>query len=196
MRAHTLLSATALALLATLSVSQASPEAPAPHAQKLRGDSEHLLELRATIRSIDRATRHVVLRTTEGKDLALTVGPEVKRFAEIEVGDHVVVKYYESLTLSLAAAPNAMPSKEVETHEARNPPHQLPGGVKAKTTMVTAKVLAIDTHHSKVTVLGPHGDSITLAVDPATLSRLAVGDTVSAVFTEAMAVGIERGAFR
>ena len=63
-----------------------------------------------TITAIDQATRSVTLRAENGDTDTFTVGPAVKRFAELKVGDVIRATYYESLVFQLrkpgaAAAP-------------------------------------------------------------------------------------------
>jgi hypothetical protein len=55
---------------------------------------------------------------------------------------------------------------------------------------VTAKVTAIDTAASTVTLVGPKGRSVELEATKEELAKLAVGDLVEAVYTEALAVSV------
>jgi hypothetical protein len=55
----------------------------------------------ATIQAIDSATRSVTLKSENGEEDAFQVGPEVKRFEELKVGDKVKMTYYESLVFEL-----------------------------------------------------------------------------------------------
>ena len=59
-------------------------------------------------------------------------------------------------------------------------------------TNITAKVTAVDVEASKVTVVGPKGRAVELAVERELAKNLRVGDLVSAIYTEAVAVSVSR----
>lgn len=201
MRVQRFLVTAALALLAVFLVTAAGAQAPpqggqtAPKpasAPKKSGEIGQLVEVKAKIEAIDLSARKVTLRTDAGKVLEVEAGPEVKRLSELKVGDDVRIQYYESLALSLSSAHDGVPSHSMRSSELRNKEHELPGGIKAHETTITAKVTAVDKEASTVTLLGPEGKSVSLEVDPAALEKIAVGDMVSAVYTEALAVSVER----
>ena len=55
----------------------------------------------ATIQAIDKANRLVTLKDEKGAEDTMQVGPAMKRFDELKVGDKVKVTYYESLVLQV-----------------------------------------------------------------------------------------------
>ena len=55
----------------------------------------------AIVESIDAKTRTITLKRPDGTFVGTVAGPEVKRFAEIKVGDKVSAKYYENVVLRL-----------------------------------------------------------------------------------------------
>ncbi|MBN8550256.1 MAG: hypothetical protein J0M12_13135 [Deltaproteobacteria bacterium] len=57
--------------------------------------------LRASVESIDHATRHVTLVGPEGNTLTLKVGEGAKHFNEIKKGDKVVATLTEALAISV-----------------------------------------------------------------------------------------------
>jgi Cu/Ag efflux protein CusF len=194
MRVQRFLVTAVLALLVTVAGAQTGGQtAPKPAGSpKKSGEIGQLVEIKAKIEAIDLNTRKVTLRTPAGKALEVEAGPEVKRLNELKVGDDVRIQYYESLTLALSSAHDGVPSQSMRSSELRNKEHELPGGIKAHETTITAKVTAVDKEASTVTLLGPEGGSVSLEVDPAALEKIAVGDMVSAVYTEALAVSVER----
>jgi len=155
-------------------------------------EAARLVDLQATVVAIDLAKREVKLRTPEGKELPITAGPQVQRLADLRVGDVVEIQFYESLTLSLSKVEGGTPSRSEVSREQRTEPSELPGGIKAKQTTVVAKVKAVDTAASEVTVEGPDGKPLTLEADPEVLQGVKVGDFVTAVYTEAVAVSVSR----
>jgi hypothetical protein len=66
-----------------------------------KGTTANMVRITASVEAIDPATRTVTLKGPRGNLVDVTAGPEVKRFDEIKVGDLVVVRYTESLTLEL-----------------------------------------------------------------------------------------------
>ncbi len=187
---------TMMVALATLSL-LALPLGAQTVQQKVGGgdgkvSAEQLVEIEATIQSIDVASREIVLKLEKGEELALVAGPDVKRLADLKVGDQVSIEYYESLTLALSKIEGAAPSQSAASSELRAEPTELPGGIKAKQTKISAKVTAVDTTASTVTLVGPKGRSVTLDVEPAIAAKMKVGDLVEAVYTEAVAVSVSR----
>ena len=72
----------------------AVPMAAAAHDQAQSGDKkplkmENAVTATATIQAIDQNTRSVTLRTESGDEDTFTVGPEVKRFNQLKVGDTI-----------------------------------------------------------------------------------------------------------
>ena len=59
------------------------------------------VKVTATITAIDPNTRAVTLKGPQGNEVVITAGPEVKKFAQLKVGDQVNVEYVEALTLEL-----------------------------------------------------------------------------------------------
>lgn len=155
-------------------------------------EAAQMVELEATIEAIDVTTREVKLKSKDGKEMTVVAGPEVKRLAELKVGDGVSIQYYESLTLSLSKVDGGAPVRTEASSEVRSEPTELPGGIKAQQTTITAKVTAVDATNSTVTLVGPKGRSLELNVDPENVKKVKVGDMVSAIYTEAVAVSVTR----
>src|SRR4051812_36313987 len=55
----------------------------------------------ATIQAIDATARTITLRDASGQDDTYSVGPEVKRFDELKVGDTVKMTYHEAIVLQV-----------------------------------------------------------------------------------------------
>jgi len=67
-----------------------------------------------TITAIDSTTRAVTLKGLQGHELTITVGPEVKNFAQMKVGDQVNAEYLEALTLELKKGGKAIVARTEE----------------------------------------------------------------------------------
>lgn len=148
----------------------------------------------ATVESVDAATRHVTLKGPRGKVVPLQVGPEVKNLDKVKVGDRVTVEYLEALTLILKKDGKELRGSNLSEGGARAPAGEAPAGVVAQQLEVTADVTAVDKKKQLVTLRGPK-QTVDLKVrDPEQLKLIKVGDQVQAVYTEALALGLEPAA--
>ena len=95
-------SAALLALTFTAHAAEADKKSTASAPASMQ--REKLEEVSAAITSIDPATRMITLKADDGSTGSYEVGPEVKNFAQIKVGDHVVVSYYHGLAAEVKPA--------------------------------------------------------------------------------------------
>jgi hypothetical protein len=146
----------------------------------------------ATVEAIDAAARTVTLKKPDGTFTTVTAGPEIKRFAEVKVGDKVTAKYYENLIIRVKQPGE---SDVVSSAKATTGSEQaLPGGTKAKQVTITATIAAIDMNTPTITFTGPNGWKYTSKVqDTEALAKVKVGDKVDIIWTEAVLVSVERG---
>ena len=147
----------------------------------------------ATVESIEASSRTVTLKKPDGTYVTTVAGPEVKRFAELKVGDKVNARYYENIVMRLKAPgePDVDSGGKTVTTPAET---VLPGGTKAKQRTMTVAITAIDMDKPEITFSGPNGWKYTSMVrDKDALAKVKVGDKVDIVFTEAMLVSIEPG---
>lgn len=153
------------------------------------------VQLMATVVAIDATTRTLTLKGAKGRVVDVVVPPEAKHFDQIKVGDLVTVDYMRALTLELRAPGSGIRSGSSETATAPAPAGAVAGGAAGRQVVIMANVTAIDKKASVVTLRGPKGNSVDLHVpDPAQLKRVKVGDQVEAVYTEAVAIAVERAA--
>lgn len=155
-------------------------------------EAAELIEFAVTVEKVDVATREVTIRHEEGTVETIRVGDKVQRLDEVRPGDKVEIAVYRSLTVSLDKVPGGEASAGAAEAEVRTEPGELPGGVATRQVTLVAKVTAVDKEASTVGLTGPEGRSAVLEVDPEVLAKVAVGDLVSAVYTEALAVALER----
>ena len=74
---------------------------------------EKIEEVSATVEAIDQATRLLTVKGDDGSTASFVVGPEVKNFPQIRVGDKVVVSYYRGIAAELQAKGTPL-SKKVD----------------------------------------------------------------------------------
>jgi hypothetical protein len=155
------------------------------------------VSVHAKITAMNPQTRAVTLSGASGQKVSVTAGPSV-RLEMLKVGDQVNAKYYRSVAFMVAPpqAGNSAPVSDDQMTQLTAQPVQAPGGVGVRLTKVSGTVVGIDLASNSVDMVNPSGGGVyTMHVtDPARvamLSTLKVGDTVSAVTSEALAVSIE-----
>lgn len=151
----------------------------------------------AKIQSIDPSTRKVTLLGRSGSRVTVTAGPIV-RLDLLKVGDTVNAKYDRSVAfvVSQPQGGNGTPRSVDESTLVTSQPAQAPGGVGVRVTKMSGLVVGIDMAAHRVDVVSPSGGGVyTVDVtDPARipmLSQLKVGDTITAVVSETLAVSIQ-----
>lgn len=150
------------------------------------------VELTAEVVAIDRVDRTLALLGTDGNVVTVEVGHEARNFEQIEVGDMLKVKYYESIALYIGKK-GQNPQETAGLVAGRSAKGDKPGGVVAEAVDVSAKVMAIDRKKRTVTLELPDGKKITNKVDKEvkTFDTLKVGDSIHARYTEAVAISVE-----
>jgi hypothetical protein len=148
----------------------------------------------ATVVSVDRTKRLVVLKRADGSNVTYKALPNAFGFDDIKAGDVVKVSVAEELAVFLGR--NSVPSG-AGTNAAKLRV-RLPGGAQAVATEVgtvsfTAKVTAMDDWLDTVTLQLTDGTSRTIKVGEAVnLADVSVGDVVSVQSTEAAVVALEK----
>ncbi len=145
----------------------------------------------ATIQAIDKANRLVTLKDETGAEDTMQVGPAMKRFDELKVGDKVKVTYYESLVLQVRKPGDA--AKPVGTDAKLT---KGAGAVPAATLSVqqttTVEVLAIDQKLPSITVKTAEGRTVTRKVEERkNLEGVKVGDKIDITYTQAAIMSVD-----
>jgi hypothetical protein len=153
--------------------------------------------LQAKITAINPKTRAVTLAGASGDKVTLIAGPAV-RLELLKVGDRVNVQYYRSVAFLVKppAGGNGTPVSDDQITQLTAQPVQAPGGVGIRLTKVSGTVVGIDMAVHRVDLVNPSGGGIYSidVTDPtriAMLGSLKVGDTITAVISQAVAVSIE-----
>jgi Cu/Ag efflux protein CusF len=153
-----------------------------------------IIEVRATVTRIDATTRQVFVTGPNDMPYTITAGPEVQNFAQIKVGDQVVVRFIESVALTLLKDGKEVVGAHESAASARADAGQRPAGVRANQIEMVAEVTKVDAAAGLVTLKAPDHSFDLPVKDPAQLALIKVGDKVRAVLTEAMAVSVEPAA--
>ena len=148
----------------------------------------------ATVVSLDRVKRLVVLKRADGSTVTYKAAPNAFGFNEIKAGDVVKVSVAEEFAVFLGKN-SVPPSAGADTAKLRV---RLPGGTQAVATEVgvlnfTAKITAISVWNESVTLQLPDGATKTIRVsDAVNLADVSVGDNVSVQSTEAAVLLLEK----
>jgi Cu/Ag efflux protein CusF len=148
--------------------------------------------LTAQVVGIDKATRTVTLKGPQGRVVDVVAGEEVKNFDQIKLGDFVVARYVESLTLALRKTRAAPGDVTVREEAGRAQPGERPAAAGARQVTALADVVAVDPKKSTITLKGPRGNTVTLNVQNRDHFKVVKqGDQVEVTYTEALALSVE-----
>jgi Cu/Ag efflux protein CusF len=147
----------------------------------------------ATIQAIDSTARTVTLRDDKGQEDKYAVGPEVKRFDELKVGDKVKMTYYESIVYQLRKPGDKSPVADAADAAITRGKGALPSATAAVQEKMTVTVKAIDPAVPSVTVTTADGRTVTRKIEnKKNIEGLKVGDQVDITYTLAVLANIER----
>ena len=181
MRTAATVMAVALCLAAT---GVASPQAPITKTKSVSAT--------ATIQAIDATKKTITLKDETGVEDTYSVGPEVKRFDELKVGDTVKMTYYESVVL-VVRKPGEAPAATTGDAAITRGTGALPGATMAVQDKMTVTIKAIDPTVPSVTVTTDDGRTVTRKIeDKKVLDGIKVGDHVDITYTRALLTNIER----
>jgi hypothetical protein len=152
--------------------------------------------IQAKITALNPQTRDITLTGANGNAVTFTAGHLVD-LSRLKVGDTVNAKYYRSVAflVSAVSAPGSTaPENAVAAALARH--DEAPGGDALMLTRISATIVGIDLAGHSVDVVAPSGGGVrTIVVTApsriAMLSHLKIGDTVTAVVSQLLAVSVE-----
>ena len=148
-------------------------------------------QVSARVVGIDKATRTVTLKGAKGNVMDIVAGDEVKNFDQIRLGDMVVARYVQALTLELRKTKGGGDAV-VKEGVARAQPGERPAGAVARQVTVIADVIGVDPKKKTITLKGPKGNVVELDVqNPDQFKVVKKGDQVEATYTEALALSVE-----
>jgi hypothetical protein len=150
------------------------------------------VEVSAQVVGIDKAKRTLTLKGSKGEVVDVVASDELKRFDEIKVGDSIVARYIEALTLELKKTRVAAGDVKVREELARSKPGEQPAGLGARQVSAIADVIAVDPAKSTITIKGPTGNLTTLNVqNPDQFKVVKKGDQIEVTYTQALALSVE-----
>ena len=152
------------------------------------------IKVTAQVVSIEKATRTLTLKGPDGKTVDVVADEQVKNFAQIKVGDFVVVQIVQALALELMKTKGGGEAVGATGGVATAKPGERPGAIAAREVTAIAKVTAVDPKGKTISLRGPRGNTVKLDVqNPDQFKVVKVGDEVQVTYTEAAAVSVEPG---
>ena len=183
----------ALALLPLAGPAVAQGTAPKPPHATRAVPLPAAVSVQAKITAINAQTRAITLTGANGDAVTLTAG-HVVDLSRLKVGDTVNAKYYRSVAFLVAGPGAAAPDNAMAVALARHV--NAPGGDALVLTRISATVVGIDLAAHSIDVVPPSGGGVrtivvTVPSRIAMLGKLAIGDTITAVVSESLAVSVE-----
>jgi len=189
-----LLTAAVVALAATVPAhAQKKPEVAGDSAVVTapgKGAAARVVSISASVEAIDAASRTLTLKGPRGRVVDLPVGPQVKNFDQIKVGDFVVVRYFESLALELKKGGTGIRERSERQNTETAKPGEQPAAGAARQITVIADVMAVNAKTQTLTLRGPKRTVDLRLRDPNQIKLVKVGDQVEATYTEAAAISV------
>ncbi len=123
----------------------------------------------------------------------MVAGPEVRNFAQINTGDHVVLTYF--LGVAARVKPRGTPASapDESTTVERSSPGQKPGLSVGNDFSTTVKIVSVDKAQNTVTFTRADGITRTVSVQEPDSQKfvhtLKPGDSVEVSYNQATAIG-------
>jgi len=153
---------------------------------------QEVVEASAKIEAIDTENRLLSVRGPGGP-ATIVAGPEVKNFAQIQVGDEVKVTYTAAVGAAITKS-KATPTTTYDAAAIAAPVGAKPAGAVGATVSTTVQIESVDTSFDAVTFKRPDGFVRTIAVSSPEAKKfirtLKKGDMVDVTYTEALAISV------
>lgn len=181
-------------LAACKSTQNEPPAPPPPLGQRAQVTNE--FEAAVQVVSVDAAARRIVLRREDGNELGLTLGEDVRNFAQIAAGDVVRVRYQETLVAEKLPAGTDIQATEGAFAAGRAPAGAKPGAGAAAAISVRVRVESVDREHDIVAFSLASGELLARRLRTqegrAFAASLKVGDLVQLAYAEGVAIAVQK----
>lgn len=158
--------------------------------------SENVTKATATVQSVDHDSRSLVLRTSDGVDTLVVVGPEVRNFDQIEAGDTVTATYREAVLAQVVPKGSGMSEPRSTIAKSRAGQGELPAASVSASVSTDVVIQSVDQSFDTVTFKRSDGVVRTVAVEDPEATRfvhnLKPGDEVRITYTEATAIALSK----
>jgi ribosomal protein L6P/L9E len=188
----------AMSLLAAACASASMAQTPAPAGGAMVASEPgkaaivQTVETSAQVVGIDKATRTLTLKGPKGQVETVVASDAVKNFDQIKLGDRIVARYAQALTLELKKTKGDPGAVVVREGAAGARPGEQPAGIGARQVTALVDVVGVDPKASTITVKGPTGNLTVLKVqNPDQFKVVKKGDQIEVTYTEALALSLE-----
>src|SRR5512144_3101484 len=148
----------------------------------------------AKVKKIDLQTREVTLVGEDAVETTFKASEDVRNLEKVKVGDLVTTTLDQSLTLWILQEGQAAPELSVGSDVYRAQKNEKPGGMMTTDLTGVATVEKIAADKKSVTLKGPKGNLVKLAVrHPDNLEGVTVGTRVGFAYSETLAIGVAPG---
>jgi hypothetical protein len=179
---------TAGAAMASLSLAACAAPPPKPVVR------DQLVTETATVTSINHDSRLVTLRGEDGGEWTVIVDPAVKNLPQVQEGDKVVAKYYESIAAEVTKPGQGVKGVEATVGGGVAQPGERPAGAVGTQLRTTVTIESVDTTMNTVSFKRDDGMSRTVAIQTPEgqkfIRGLKPGDQVDVTYTEAVAMEV------
>jgi Cu/Ag efflux protein CusF len=181
-----------LPTLVLFAVGAAFAAAPASQKKPKPVTQTHTETTKATIEAIDHDHRLVTLKGKDDEYETLYVGPQIKRFDELQVGQTVTFKYTEAVVYELRRAGEPAPASSSSGEKIESHATAKPSGTITNRETATVTVKAADAKTGALTVESEDGHTTSMLVkDKSKLKNVHPGDKIVITYTDALAVSVE-----
>jgi hypothetical protein len=155
--------------------------------------SYRTVSVRAKVVAVDQEKRTITLAGKDGKTEKFSVGPQVKRLAEIAPGDYIDIKYEQGLLLQVADKGDgaAQPSGTVELQRAGG--DKAPAGSAYAQVRGQVTVKSVNQKNRTVVLETQKGELLKVTADKSIdLAKVKPGLKLDGVYSESVAVSVEK----
>jgi hypothetical protein len=153
--------------------------------------TQPISEISGTVEQIDRAGRLVTIRSTDGVPTPIYVEPDLPVFDQLERGDRVTIRFYDSYIVEVTPRARMKPVEDTtaDAQKKRDPPE---AAILQQLRLVVT-IDEIDRNNNTVTYHDVTNRRVLRSVQhPKLLEELKVGDVVTITYTRARAASIEK----
>ena len=158
-------------------------------------EKSELVEVEGTITKINKETREITIKGSNGELDTITAGEEVERFDEIEVGDVITLEYLKFLRAEFRK-PTAEEIEEPLVMMAEAEKAEMdaePGAAIGAVVKAVVSIQVINLPFMFVVIEGPNGNLTTIDVeDEELIKQLHVGQVVILTYGEAVAISLNK----
>lgn len=155
-------------------------------------------ELTATITALEADKRLLSLQDETGISRTIYVGPEVRNYERLKVGDRVVATYQEAIAAAVTRPDQSVKEPQVGIVTQRSGANESPHAELSASLIATVAIEAVDLESSMLTFSRDDGLVRTVRVEDSGAKKfiegLKPGDLVTVTYTEAFAISVRPAA--